>query len=239
VGGHKRGWGCGARGGSPLPRLSTQNPGAHQRSGLAGRTAGQRSRYAGGWNLTLPTEFQKLNEGWDAEPNAPEPHVRVDDGDLTLTFFLNPWIHPNIRQYDRGEIVFRDCWRYRVGAPNDEGWYKGYCRFRCLAPEWGDFYEVTGDLLETGPKDWVLLNPSHSGPSRHFIFYFRDETFECDADDWSFRTVPTSDGDYERLRAAEVRVTLQPLTFAGFLRDIVLEPFRRVRRWLGRMGAVR
>src|SRR5215471_15893395 len=27
-GGHTRGWGCGARGGSPLPRLNTQNPGA-------------------------------------------------------------------------------------------------------------------------------------------------------------------------------------------------------------------
>jgi len=30
VGGHRRGWGGGARGGSPLPRLGTQNPGARR-----------------------------------------------------------------------------------------------------------------------------------------------------------------------------------------------------------------
>lgn len=91
-----------------------------------------------------------------------------------------------MRDYDRGEIVFRNCWRYRVGPPNDEGWYKGHCRFRCLAPEWGDFYEVTGDL-QSGPKDWVLLNPPRSRPSRHFLFYFKDETFECDAEDFQQR----------------------------------------------------
>jgi len=36
VGGRTRGWGCGARGGSPLPRLSTQNAERDQRSGLSG-----------------------------------------------------------------------------------------------------------------------------------------------------------------------------------------------------------
>src|SRR5580704_11013528 len=105
--------------------------------------------------IMLPTYFAKLNESWDAEPNAPEPHVRIDGTGLALTFFLSPSLNPRLRDYDRGELFFSNCWRYRVGPPGDEGWEKGHCRFRCLAPH-GDFYEVTGDLLENGPKDWVL-----------------------------------------------------------------------------------
>jgi hypothetical protein len=36
VGGHLRGWGYGARGSSPLPRLSTQNPGARSALRICG-----------------------------------------------------------------------------------------------------------------------------------------------------------------------------------------------------------
>jgi hypothetical protein len=164
--------------------------------------------YADGRNFTLATHFEKLNEDWDAESGAPEPSVRTDEFGLTLTFFLNPWLNPKFRLYDRGEIFFGNCWRYRLGYPNDEGWHRGHCRFRCWAPEWGDFYEVTGDLLDNRPKDWVLLKPTRPEPSRHFLFYFKDETFECDAESWSFKVLPVSDADYERLRASERRVTL-------------------------------
>jgi hypothetical protein len=43
-------------------------------------------------------------------------------------------------------------------------------------------------LLE--PSDWKVLR---NGPpaSRHFLFYFRDETFECMAADWVFE--PTAE----------------------------------------------
>jgi hypothetical protein len=142
----------------------------------------------------LPTYFCKLNNGWDAEPNAPEPRVQVSDAGLSLTFFLSPYSQSKVREYDRGEISFPNCWRYRLGVPNDEGWYKGHCRFRCLAPDWGDFYQVGGDLLEDGPKDWVRLKSNPTVRSQHYLFYFRDETFECDAADWSFRVLRTSDG---------------------------------------------
>jgi hypothetical protein len=171
----------------PCPRLSTQQP----RSAISARHLG----YAGGWNSTLGTYFKKLNEGWDAEPGVPEPHVRTDETGLTLTFFLNPQLNPQFRDYDHGELFFPNCWRYRLGYPNDEGWYKGHCRFRCLAPDWGDFYEVSGDLLDSGPPDWVLLRSDHSGLSRHFLFYFKDETFECVADSWHFKVLPVTDAE--------------------------------------------
>ena len=179
----------------------------------------------------MGTNFKKLNGDWHADGGAPEPNVCTNESGSTLTFFLSAGPNTKFRASDRGEIFFSQCWRYRIGPPDDEGWYKGHCRFRCLAPEWGEFYEVTGDLLDSGPKDWVLIKGDSSDFSRHFLFYFKDETFECDAQDWSFRVLPVSDQEYERLRSSECRVTLQPITFLGILRDLLREAVRSAKRW--------
>ena len=131
------------------------------------------------------TSFSKLNDGWNAEPNAPHPQVKVDGADLVLSFGLNPSQFPQYNEGDKGVLRFRHCSRYRLGPTNDEGWYRGQCRFSGVAPEWGEFYEVKGDLrLRECPKDWIQISPS-SSQSRHFLFYLRDHTFECDAEDWS------------------------------------------------------
>jgi hypothetical protein len=77
-----------------------------------------------------------------------------------------------------------------------------------LAPDWGEFYEVTGDLrLERLPSDsWVCLADPPSNDTRHFLFYFKDETFECDASGWSFTILPAV-GD---VSAGWQRVQLSP-----------------------------
>ncbi len=148
----------------------------------------------------MRTDFTKLNDGWNAEGGAPEPAVHRSESGLSLTFFLRP--DGKIREYDRGELFFPRAWRYRLGPPDDEGWERGSCRFRCSA-QWGDFYEVTGDLDADKLDDWFLIEPRSSEQSRHFLFYFKDETFECDAESWSFHVLPTSDADYNRLRAGQ------------------------------------
>jgi hypothetical protein len=79
----------------------------------------------------------RLNDGWDAEPNAPSPVVLVRNMHLVLSFRLNPWIHSNVSDGDSGELVFQNCGRYRLGDTNDEGWYRKQCRFSEVAPEWG------------------------------------------------------------------------------------------------------
>ena len=170
----------------------------------------------------MRTEFTRLNQGWDAEPNAPDPTISVDGRQLVLSFFLNPWQGSNVRVFDRGELIFQDCWRYRLGETNDEGWYKKQCRFSLVAPEWGKFYQVCGVLrLQTAPNDWIPLGTPASEASHHFLFYFRDETFECDAKGWSVRTLPIPDADLERIRSVARTVTLQRgswlETFCGFL----------------------
>jgi hypothetical protein len=130
------------------------------------------------------TEFRQLNHGWNAEPNAPDPQISVNGTDVLLSFWMNPFQFPEFVKDDSGTLKFSGCVRYRLGGTNDEGWYRGQCRFSKSAPAWGDFYEVVGDLrLSECPNDWVRLALVTEG-HRHFLFYLRDETFECDALDW-------------------------------------------------------
>lgn len=134
--------------------------------------------------------FRRLNEGWNAEPNAPYPRVAVSGDDVLLRFLLNPHIFESFAEEDEGILRFENCVRYRLGATNDEGWFRGQCRYSNLAPRWGEFYEISGpdpNLME--PIDWKITGGA-STSSRHFLFYLRDETFECLADDWSFEPVP-------------------------------------------------
>src|SRR5262252_4184855 len=93
----------------------------------------------------MSTFFIKLNDNWNAEPNAPTPSVSRSGNDVFLEFRLNPCPFNQFSQGDRGGLVFRNCWRYRLGKTNDEGWYLGQCRFSKVAPAWGEFYEVQGD----------------------------------------------------------------------------------------------
>ncbi len=75
-----------------------------------------------------------------------------------------------------GRLRFGGCARWRLGPTNDHGWYAGQCRYSCLAPAWGEFYEIKGaDDLRLHPSDW------HIPP---MLFYLRDHTFECLAEDW-------------------------------------------------------
>ncbi len=130
------------------------------------------------------TIFHQLNKGWNAEPNAPEPRVSVEGEDVIVTFLMNPFLFPQFKEEDIGLLRFISCKRYRLGITNDEGWYRGQCRFSKLAPKWGEFYEVEGDLLlESCQDQWVEIESSQNS-KKHFLFYLRDETFECDASDW-------------------------------------------------------
>ena len=137
----------------------------------------------------MKTTFVRLNADWNAEPNAPDPRVRVEGPDVVLEFVAN---HHRFRRFadeQRISVRFRSATRYRLGPTNDEGWTRGQCRFSRIAPAWGEFYEVDGDLkLDEAPGGWISLGPSLAPPRRHFLFYLRDETFECSAEDWALET---------------------------------------------------
>ena len=129
----------------------------------------------------MTTTFVRLNEGWNADPVAPELRIERGGEDLLLSFAVNAFQFPRFAEGDRAAIRFRRCWRHRVGPTNDEGWYLGQCRFSRLAPAWGEFYEVGCELkLDQAPAGWAVAGDAVAG-SRHFLFYLKDETFECDA----------------------------------------------------------
>ena len=134
--------------------------------------------------------FKQLNNGWNAEPNAPFPVVGQLGTDLLLQFALNAFQFTRFNEEDIGILRFHNCARYRLGPTNDEGWYMGQCRYRDSAPAWGEFYELSGedDRLDE-PRDWINLDGRPNDP-RHFLFYLKDETFECITSNWSFEPVP-------------------------------------------------
>ncbi len=130
--------------------------------------------------------FTRLNEDWNAHPNA--PYLRLEQrGQMLLAHIRpNPFVY---RQYEKiAEITinFGGCAKYRVTPVNDEGWYEGQCRFSGLAPSWGEFYEISGDTRDDiDPSAWIEMEGTGT---RHFHFYLRDETLEVKAQEWSMNS---------------------------------------------------
>lgn len=147
----------------------------------------------------MKPKFLHLNLGWNAEPNAPEPHLEVQGSDILLRFYVNPFRFEEFKEDELGFLRFVNCARYRLGPTNDEGWYRGQCRFSQFAPEWGEFYEVSGysDAID-GPTDWDMLKTRTVGEYHHYLFYFRDNTFECVAEGCAIES--RADNELERRR---------------------------------------
>ncbi|WP_170325682.1 hypothetical protein [Ruegeria arenilitoris] len=136
----------------------------------------------------MDTHFTKLNEDWNADPNAPMPATAQEGDDLWLRFRPNEWLNPSHLAQGHLFMRFVGCQRFRFTLINDHGWYGGQCRFSKLAPAWGEFYEVDGDFLEGGDTTpWNSVSAGADSAS-NFLFYFRDEAFECTALSWSLST---------------------------------------------------
>ena len=87
----------------------------------------------------MATTFISLNSNWNAESNAPNPKIYIENEKLILEFYVNPWAYEGFEEEERASIEFTGCKRYRMGSTNDEGWYRGQCRLSKIAPEWGEF----------------------------------------------------------------------------------------------------
>ena len=130
--------------------------------------------------------FVRLNEGWNADPSCPEPELEVSGDEITLRFAPDSSRRGPRGEHDAVELRFHGCSHYRLSYPNDEGWYRGQCRYSSLAPEWGQFYKIIGeDPFRYDALGWKEVEGVPEA-SRHFLFYMREDTFECIADDWTF-----------------------------------------------------
>lgn len=105
---------------------------------------------------------------------------------VQVRFFLNHFAF-DAAEGEAARLTFTNCSLWRLGHTNDEGWYSGQCRYSETAPKWGEFCELTGfDEHRFDPADWQRPQSNGTGV-RHFLFYFRDETFECFADAWTLQ----------------------------------------------------
>ena len=140
--------------------------------------------------------FLRQNENWNAEPNAPNPQVEIVGLTLKLSFFLNPFLYEQFNDGDVGVLKFYNCFQYRMGAPNDEGFYNDnqnrysqYCKY---GVEWGHFYRIENSDWETNfPDARIVDNRVAIDTLKHYLFYFRDETIEVIAERYSFDTIMT------------------------------------------------
>lgn len=145
----------------------------------------------------MKTSFLQLNQDWNAEPNAPSPVVEILGADVILSFYVNAFRFPEFEEDEIAILRFVCCERYRLGSTNDEGWYRGQCRFSRIAPAWGEFYLVQGDrALLNSPQDWITVS-RFSDSGQHFLFYFRDNTFECIAKQCLIE--PTANNSLQRI----------------------------------------
>lgn len=134
-------------------------------------------------------KYIKLNNDWDAEPSVPFPTIEILNKTLKLSFVLNHYIHKNVTEGSVGVLTFNDCAMYRLGSPNDEGFYLGQFRFTSEDIPWGGFYElVESDWVNTFPNDKVVVNLELKDFPlfHHYLLFFRDETFECIAKGWAY-----------------------------------------------------
>ena len=135
--------------------------------------------------------FLRLNEDWNAEPNAPDVHIEIKGSTLKLSFYLNAFQYEQFSEGDVGVLEFYNCFQYRKGAPNDEGFYIfNQSRYSQYGVEWGHFYLVNDSDWETNfPEVMLLDNQIPISAVKHYLFYFRDETVEVVAKSYSFRII--------------------------------------------------
>ena len=129
--------------------------------------------------------FEQLNLDWNAEPNAPEVEISVYDNKVTVEFFLNAFKYKQFSEEDKAKLTFYNCHQYRFGAPNDEGFYSyNQSRYKKYGVKWGEFYLVhNSDWEDNFPNPIIVGEKSEN--LNHYLFYFKDETFECIAENYS------------------------------------------------------
>lgn len=137
-------------------------------------------------NEKIPTrkiDYIQITKDWNADPVSPKIELKVDGIDLIMDIYLNHFQFDRYQEGDKVKIQFKNCAEYSLNTCNDEGFYYGQYRIKPTELEWGEFYEIKSGL------DKELSNPiqriqNDNSDRKHFIFFFKDETFECLASDY-------------------------------------------------------
>lgn len=125
----------------------------------------------------------QLSNDWNADPVASEVNLKISNKNLIMEIYLNHYMFDRFVEGDKARITFENCYTYSLNSCNDEGYYYGQYRIDWKQLEWGEFYEIIGGLDRKLPEPIVQLSDDLDN-KRHYIFFFKDETFECLADNY-------------------------------------------------------
>ena len=141
--------------------------------------------------------FKKLNNNYQPDPNIASPDVELAGDKLLLSFPLNYHLYDRYKEDQYGTIIFNDCFMYRVGDPNDEGFFidpKNPGRMRNNSRwnitdfpqlEFHNFYLVENSDWQTnfGPDPIITkaVQSEIKDPEKlnHYLFLMKEGSFEC------------------------------------------------------------
>lgn len=134
-------------------------------------------------NLTRKIDYIQITKDWNAHPVLPQIELKVEGIDLIIDIYLNQFQFDKYQEGDKVKIRFKNCAEYSLNTCNDEGFYYGQYRIKPTELKWGEFYEIQSGLDRKLPNPITKIQSSTSN-KKYFIFFFKDETFECLASDY-------------------------------------------------------
>lgn len=136
--------------------------------------------------------YTQLNIDWNADPNSPETSIKVEGDTIILDFYLNYFLFDEFKEGDKGQLTFYNCHKYDFDGTNDEGYFLGQHRYKYTDLPYGEFYQLNTNWQTDFPKNSKILNPDiNSKDLKHFVFFFKENTFECVATEYKLKLADT------------------------------------------------
>ena len=113
--------------------------------------------------------YTQFTIDWNADPNSPGVELVIGGTSVIIDFFVNYFIYDNFNEGDKAKITFFHC-QYR---------------YKYTDLPWGQFYKLNTDWETDFPVGQITLNETvDKRKLHHYIFFFKDNTFECVAENY-------------------------------------------------------
>lgn len=128
-------------------------------------------------------QYIRMTTDWNAEPNDPQVSLSINQNSLSLNFLVNAFLYTNFKEEDKVVLTFHKCHKFSFNNMNDEGYYMGLHRYKSDILPWGEFYLIETDWEKDFPDEsTILIERPNKSSQNHYIFFFKDNTFECVAE---------------------------------------------------------
>ncbi len=127
--------------------------------------------------------LRKINSNYESDPNIADPEIKLDEDNITLFFALNYFIF-KFKEGSVGSIFFKKVRCYRIGKPNDEGFFLNEHELwnKDNFPEgivWNHFYEAENVPKEHFDSFRQVADFEKAEVLHHYVFFMKEATFEC------------------------------------------------------------